>query len=126
MQGFQNDVQIWFGTYPGFESRTKFVNQVERVTVNFRCDGWPVEIFGQSISVTRQNGFRHMVIEEQLLTLGGKRLMESIIQLKILGFKTEPAFAKLLGLDGDAYEALLKLEDWTDEELRRLLRIWIH
>ncbi|MDQ0047454.1 hypothetical protein J2T18_001737 [Paenibacillus polymyxa] len=52
--------------------------------------------------------------------------MDSIIQLKILGVKTESAFAKLLGLDGDAYEALLKLEDWTDEELRRLLRIWIH
>ncbi len=41
--------------------------------------------------------------------------------LKHQGLETEPAFARLLSLAGDPYEAMVDLEIWSDDELRRLL-----
>ena len=79
------------------------------VKANFLIEGFEVEIFGQNISTTEQNAYRHMVIEHQLLFEKGEDFRLQIIDLKKQGYKTEPAFAKLLGLSGDAYEALLDL-----------------
>jgi hypothetical protein len=50
-----------------------------------------------------------MLIEHSLLTEKGEHFRQEIIKLKRQGLKTEPAFAKLLGLDGDPYKAILKL-----------------
>jgi len=50
-----------------------------------------------------------MLIEHKLLSTKGEKFRQDIIDLKNQGYKTEPAFAKLLGLGGDAYEELLKL-----------------
>jgi len=52
-----------------------------------------------------------MVIEYQLLVKHGSVCREKIIELKKQGFKTEPAFAFLLGLKGNPYEELLKYEN---------------
>ena len=83
-------------------------------------ENWPIEIFGQNITTTEQNGYLHMIIEDRLLNLFGKKLIEQIIQLKSQGMKTEPAFAKILKLEGDPYLKLLEFNNWTDDELRDL------
>ena len=45
------------------------------------------------------------------------------LKVKVLaGLKTELAFARLLGLDGDPHQALLALENHTDDQLRTLFR----
>lgn len=62
-----------------------------------------------------------MVIEGQLLVIGGAALRERVLALKRNGLKTEPAFARVLGLAGDPYEALLGLEALPPEQLRALL-----
>ncbi|MCX2433344.1 DUF4269 domain-containing protein [Pedobacter sp. GR22-10] len=77
--------------------------------VNFFLEDFEIEIFGQNIPATEQNAYRHMVIEHQLLLENGEEFRLKIIDLKKQGYKTEPAFAKLLGLSGNAYEALLNL-----------------
>lgn len=78
--------------------------------VNFFIDDFEIEIFGQNIAAEKQNAYRHMLIEHQILLEKGEDFRLQIIELKNLGYKTEPAFAKLLGLEGDAYEVLLTLD----------------
>jgi hypothetical protein len=50
-----------------------------------------------------------MIIESRILKEKGIDFKEKIIKLKSSGIKTEPAFAKLLGLNGNPYVELLKL-----------------
>ncbi len=52
----------------------------------------------------------HMLIENEILIEKGIKFRKIIIDLKSNGIKTEPAFANLLGLTGNPYLELLKLE----------------
>ncbi|WP_219836947.1 DUF4269 domain-containing protein [Paenibacillus sp. R14(2021)] len=107
-----------FSTYLGF-SVTK---EMERITINFTIKDWPIEVFGQGMDTTEQNGFKHMIIEYRMLELYGHNFKKQIIKLKQTGLKTEPAFTKLLNLKGDPYLKLLELYNCKDEELREM---WI-
>jgi hypothetical protein len=89
---------------------------------SFYLDELEIEIVGQPLPVEQQAGYRHLVVEARLLTVGGTTLREKVIGLKANGLKTEPAFAKLLALPGDPYQALLALETCSDQELLRLVR----
>ncbi len=51
-----------------------------------------------------------MIIEHKILSSKGDEFRAEIIRLKQDGLKTEPAFAKMLGLQGNPYEELLKFE----------------
>ena len=59
--------------------------------------------------------------EQRLLALDS-RLGSAVVRLKEEGLKTEPAFASVLGLNGDPYEAMLMLEEKSDEELVGLIQ----
>ena len=80
------------------------------VIARFTVGHFEIEIFGQNIPVKMQMGYRHMIIEYQLLLKNGAAFRAKIIELKKQGYKTEPAFALLLELKGNPYEALLKFE----------------
>ncbi len=94
---------------------------VPAVVAGFELEGLPVEVFGQALPTTRQNGYRHLVVEARLLAAGGPAFRQQALTLKAGGLKTEPAFAHLLGLPGDPYQALLALEACSDDTLRQLL-----
>jgi len=83
--------------------------------------GIEVEIYGENKPVDEQNGFRHMIIEARLLDVGGDVMRKKIRQLKAEGVKTEPAFTTFLGIEGNAYLELLKLEASSKEELRTMV-----
>jgi hypothetical protein len=68
------------------------------------------EVFGQNIPTENQNAYRHMTIENRILKEKGSKFKQRVKELKSNGMKTEPTFAKLLGLDGNPYVELLKLE----------------
>lgn len=99
-----------FGAMEGFASESREVQGIPRTKINFIAKGWPVELFGQPRRTELQNGYLHMIVEAEILAQMDDDFRERIILLKTSGWKTEPAFAKALGLEGDPYEALLELE----------------
>ncbi|MFI8606603.1 DUF4269 domain-containing protein [Cellulophaga baltica] len=85
-------------------------NDIESTIAEFKTDNFLFEIFGQNIPIERQDAYRHMIIERNILEEKGFEFKQKVKDLKSSGIKTEPAFAKLLGLEGNPYIELLKLE----------------
>lgn len=90
-----------------FSIREAIIDNKESIIANFKIDNFEIEVFGQNIPTKDQNGYKHMIIEHEILQSKGKNFRLEIIKLKQNGYKTEPAFAFLLGLKGDPYVELL-------------------
>ncbi|MBS7254282.1 DUF4269 domain-containing protein [Flavobacterium branchiicola] len=104
---FVSRIRLLFENKNEFKIQEAYINNQESVIANFLIDGFEIEIFGQNIPTKEQNGYRHMLIEHQILELKGENFRQEIIKLKRKGFKTEPAFGKLLGLKVNPYQELL-------------------
>lgn len=91
------------------------------LAVQFTYKDWLFELFAQPIPTVMQNGYRHMVVEHRILNILGEEARQYIIALKQSGMKTEPAFAKLLGMGGDPFQQLLSIAEWSDDRLRTFL-----
>ncbi len=107
---FAEIVEIHFSSEIGFTITKSEDSQPAIVFASFIIENTWIEIFGQNIPSEQQLAYRHMIIEHKLLMSHGNEFREKIIALKRDGLKTEPAFALLLGLQGDPYLELLKLE----------------
>jgi len=86
-------------------------NGIESTIAEFKTDNFLIEVFGQNVPTEKQNAYRHMIVENRILVERGSKFRQRVIELKSAGIKTEPAFARLLGLDGNPYTELLKLEN---------------
>lgn len=84
------------------------INEVESLICKFQLEEFPVELFAQDQPTYLQNAYLHMIKEFEILEKENHEFRRKIIELKKLGLKTEPAFAKLLGSNGDPYVELLK------------------
>ncbi|MTI70570.1 MAG: DUF4269 domain-containing protein [Firmicutes bacterium] len=93
----------------------------KNLVANFVYDEFIIEIFGQPLPTEKQNGYRHMIIEERLLKLGGEGFRREIMKLKKEGIKTEPAFTRCLNIEGNPYIKLLGLENFSDEKLLEMI-----
>jgi hypothetical protein len=111
---FQQYTKKLLGHYAHFKQKKK----QNYLLTSFMYENFPIEIFAQNISTDQQNGYRHMVIEERLLTIFVESFKSQIITLKQEGWKTEPAFAKLLQLEGDPYLSLLNLLPLSNVEVK--------
>ncbi|SDL25903.1 protein of unknown function [Paenibacillus jilunlii] len=111
-----------FGQLEGFYAVTRTVRDMVRTKINFRTGGWPIELFGQPLATEKQNAWLHMQVERRVLKLLGPGFAENIRSLKSGGMKTEPAFAKLLKLEGDPYEEMLSLGRLNSEEFHAVCR----
>jgi len=114
---------VWkaFGTRPEFRIWQK-VGLDRPIVGNFADAGWIIEIFGQAVPISEQSGWRHFLMEQRLLAFGGDALRIAVMAQRANGMKTEPAFATVLGLNGDPYRAMLDLQRSSDIELIALLR----
>ena len=122
LERFSEALRAAYGEAPGFVlSAIKQGRDGPYRTASFSHGGFIVEAFGQDLPVTRQGAYRHMLIQARLLDLGGETLRREIVELRLAGLKTEPAFARRLAIAGDPYVALLALEHMDDDGLRRLL-----
>lgn len=104
---FTEKLNSLFGKENKFTIRETLIDNKESIIVNFKIDGFEIEIFGQNIQTKNQNGYKHMLIEYEILQSNDESFRLEIIKLKQNGYKTEPAFAFLLGLKGNPYKELL-------------------
>lgn len=121
VEGFIHNMRSLFGRERGF-----FVQQrqdTDIVLCRFEKGGFPVEIYASREDPLLSKAFRHMVVEYRVLLLASEKFKNEVISLKSDGIKTEPAFARLLELDGDPYNAVLLLEDYTDQKILNLLNV---
>lgn len=102
-------VRFHFENKPQFKLKVQSTYEFPTVVVNFILEDVQIEIFGQTLPTNQQNGYLHMLVEHKLLQENGSKFKERIIDLKRKGLKTEPAFAKVLGLSGDPFRAILNL-----------------
>ena len=97
-----------FSNQEDLSIETKRINGKETTIARFKSHDFSVEIFGQNIPTKEQMAYRHMIIEYEIMNKMGEEFKTRIVELKKSGIKTEPAFAILLGLEGDPYKALLQ------------------
>ncbi|MBO2010942.1 DUF4269 domain-containing protein [Hymenobacter negativus] len=121
LEVFAESVAAGFSHYPAYVVRYPVLAGIPSIIVSFWLESVEVEVFGQPLASEQQNGYRHMIIEARLLALGSSAFRQQVIASKASGLKTEPAFAQLLGLAGDAYQAVLALESVSDAGLTKLL-----
>gem|GEM_PF-7064634 len=124
-------MQDHYGHLPSFQVARTSSRGHEVVVGSFCYAGVAVEVFGQALPTGRQYAFRHLVVEEAILQVGGEPWRRAVQSLKQQGMKREPGFARLLHLPGDPYEALLMLEGKSLAELAVQLaqcpcRTWVN
>ena len=118
---FEQVLQDNYGHLPSFKVWRMRSRADEATVVSFYYAGVTLEVFGQALSTSQQYAYRHLVVEAAILQVGGEAWRRAVQLLKQQGLKTEPAFAQLLGLPGDPYEALLALEGKSSSEIGLLL-----
>lgn len=118
---FIDHVKVHFGHLPGFAVTQSVVQELPSVIIHFYHQGWPFELFGQPLPAIKQVAYLHMVTEHRILQQASPHFQSMIRQLKQKGIKTEPAFAHLLRLSANPYEAILSLGSFSDDQLHRLL-----
>lgn len=117
---FENFLITNFGNQLDFKVEQKEKAGYWIVVANFIFQGFKIEIYGALFPVASQNSYRHMQIEHRVLQLLGDDFRKEIIKLKQEGLKTEPAFTKLLKLEGDPYQKLLDVELYSDNQIKKM------
>lgn len=109
-QDFSELLNKLFKNKKGYRINFKNFKGKQATIAKFESNGFAIEIFGQNIPTDQQNAYRHMLAEYKILNSKGLEFKNAIKELKAEGIKTEPAFAKLLGLKGDPYLELLRVK----------------
>jgi len=119
---FERQISQLFSNYADFYIETKMIEGIRRTVCSFKFKGMIFEVFGQPVPSDRQNAYIHMIIENRILELLGESSKEAIRAMKRSGLKTEPAFGRLLELDGDPYKELLVMYNWSDAALKTFVK----
>ncbi|MGD1842692.1 MAG: DUF4269 domain-containing protein [Thermonemataceae bacterium] len=106
---FEAIVRTTFAHLSHFQQYQIVIQKLRTSISQFEHQGFTYEIFAQNKPTKAQEAYRHMVIEAQILASKGEKFKRKVLKLKEKGYKTEPTFAKLLGLKGNPYEALLQV-----------------
>jgi predicted metalloenzyme YecM len=122
LESLSQFLQGQFSLFSGFKAARTDVNGEPSLTVNFTIGDVPFELFAQRVESVEQRAYLHFQVEERLLGLADAQLAPKILALRRTGAKTEPAFAQILRLAGDPYQALLELQKKTDFQLAEIIQ----
>jgi uncharacterized protein len=114
-----------YSHHQDFKVEDCHVLEVPTVIASFTFMDVPFEVFVQNIDSVRQQAYRHFLVEERLLKLGGASFTTKIKAARGRGLKTEPAFAEVLNLKGDPFQALLELQTLDEASLKKKLMLLI-
>lgn len=109
------------GAYGGENEFETWARSSGEQVAQFETATFPIEIFAKQEPVEQQYAWRHLSVMARLLDVKPE-LREQVRSLKRKGSSTEEACATLLNLEGDPYEALLDLEEASDEQIAKTCR----
>ena len=98
-----------YGHLPGFTLARKQRYGRPILVVDFSFRDFPIQVYASPMPVDAQRAWVHLLAEAHLLANAGVGAKERVRALKLAGMKTEPAFAQVFGLTGDAYKTLYEL-----------------
>lgn len=107
LKEFEEKLWFLYGNLDHFQLKRTFIRGMEVRKAKFVFRDFLFEIFGQSKPTYLQNAYLHMVIEHKLMEEDDS-IKKRVMKLKQQGYKTEPAFCKVLGIKGDPYEGLIR------------------
>jgi hypothetical protein len=119
---FETRLYTLYNKQDNFTTKRTTIRGKEVVKANFIFHKFEFELFGQAQPVHKQNAYLHMVIEYELLKKD-PTLKRKVTNLKKRGYKTEPAFCKLLDISGDPYTGLIRLGIEEGIISREILRL---
>ncbi|WP_377892255.1 DUF4269 domain-containing protein [Alkalihalobacillus sp. R86527] len=106
-EAFETKIRNLYSSKDSFKVKRTTIRGNEIIKATFVFQHFEFELFGQAQPVHTQFAFLHMVIEFELMKKY-PGLKDGVIELKKQGYKTEPAFCKLLEIEGDPYEGLIR------------------
>ncbi|MEH6943220.1 DUF4269 domain-containing protein [Bacillus sp. JJ722] len=107
LEQFEQQLVRLYRHHQDFVLKRRTIRNKPVIKANFKYEGFEFELFAQAQPSDRQNAYLHMIIENHILEKTPSLRME-IINMKKQGLKTEPAFCKVLGLEGDPFESLIE------------------
>lgn len=110
LASMEKNLKELYSNQPDFEITKSEVDGLPTLICQFCWDQVPFEVFAQNRHPVEQKAYRHFLVEERLLKLGGDDFFQKILSARADGLKTELAFGKVLDLQNDPYEELLTLQ----------------
>jgi Domain of unknown function (DUF4269) len=107
LEEFEQQLIRLYSRHRDFVLKRRRIRNKPVIKANFTYEGFEFELFAQAQPSDRQYAYLHMIIENHILEKTPSLRME-IINMKKQGIKTEPAFCKVLGLEGDPFERLIE------------------
>lgn len=120
---FLETLKAGFLSHKNFQITESYEQGERSILARFEFKKFRFEVFGQKQPSKLQNAYRHMVAEHRLLQVFGPDLQHEVRLLKQKGIKTEPAFAMALGIEGDPFEEILKLEELSEDEIKNKFKL---
>lgn len=110
LDGMERLLTKHFSHLPNFVVETQDVDELQTLICHFDLNDVPFELFVQNKETVKQTAHRHFLIEERFLKIGGSLFKEAVMKERNNGLKTEPAYAKVLNLNGNSAQLLLDLQ----------------
>lgn len=115
-------IRTFADAYGDFECYSLRAN-LDYALGQFYYDQFLIEVYASTTPVRLQPAFRHYQMMKRLVDIGGDSFINSVRQLKQRGLKTEPAICQVLDISGDPYAAVLELERWSDDKLKKRIHV---
>lgn len=100
LRALESGLRLLLSPYDAFGIYLADTRGSAAAVCNFEVDGLPIELFATEQDTHQQLAYRHLFKEHEILQPKGPAFADPIRALKVQGIKTEPAFARLLGLWG--------------------------